>query len=69
MAAYILGAARKMKVDGFPRVLSYNVIHTLGVDPDDVVFSGDSTSGNLVIALLRYLSQEGKKMYQFQRRY
>ncbi|KAI0882552.1 Alpha/Beta hydrolase protein [Annulohypoxylon maeteangense] len=36
-------------------VTFYNYILSLGVNPQNVILSGDSAAGNLVIALLRYL--------------
>lgn len=39
----------------------YNyVLNTLGVSPENIVLSGDSARGNLVLAMLRYLSEDGK---------
>ncbi|KAF2196441.1 alpha/beta-hydrolase [Delitschia confertaspora ATCC 74209] len=36
-------------------VTSYNYLLNQGVDPKNIIFSGDSAGGNLVIALLRYI--------------
>ncbi|KAH8655352.1 Alpha/Beta hydrolase protein [Xylariales sp. PMI_506] len=39
---------------------AYNYVLGLGVDPKNVILSGDSAGGNLVIAVLRYLQTTSK---------
>lgn len=42
-------------------ITAYNyVLNTLGVKPENIVLSGESAGGNLVLAMLRYLSTDGK---------
>ncbi|PQE13336.1 alpha beta hydrolase fold-3 domain containing protein [Rutstroemia sp. NJR-2017a BVV2] len=42
-------------------ITAYNyVLKTLGVKPENVVLSGESAGGNLVLAMLRYLSTDCK---------
>lgn len=41
-------------------VTFYHYILSLGVRPQNIILSGDSAAGNLVIALLRYLESSGK---------
>ncbi|KAI0515052.1 Alpha/Beta hydrolase protein [Xylaria bambusicola] len=41
-------------------VTFYNYILSLGVKPSNIILSGDSAAGNLVIALLRYLETSPK---------
>jgi acetyl esterase/lipase len=38
----------------------YYVLNTLGVSPEQVILSGESAGGNLVLAMLRYLHGGGK---------
>ena len=40
-------------------VTFYHYILSLGVHPDDIILSGDSAAGNLVLGLLRYLENVG----------
>lgn len=42
------------------RLLAY-LIHTLGIDPDRIIVSGDSAGANLSASLLRYISEHGAK--------
>ncbi|QSZ36886.1 hypothetical protein DSL72_006769 [Monilinia vaccinii-corymbosi] len=42
-------------------ITAYNhVLNLLGVKPENIVLSGESAGGNLVLAMLRYLSTDGK---------
>jgi acetyl esterase/lipase len=40
-------------------VTFYHYILSLGVHPDDIILSGDSAAGNLVLGLLRYIENMG----------
>ncbi|CAD6440052.1 cae8f845-da4f-4bbd-acbc-62b3a0bd3cf4 [Sclerotinia trifoliorum] len=47
---------------------AYNyVVNTLGLKPENNVLSGESAGGNLVLAMLRYLSTDGKNALPFPR--
>lgn len=49
-------------------ITAYNyVLNTLGVKPENIVLSGESAGGNLVLAMLRYLSTDGKNSLPFPR--
>ncbi|KAF2837442.1 esterase [Patellaria atrata CBS 101060] len=39
------------------------LLHECGVSPEDIILSGDSAGGNLVIALLRYLHEYGGELH------
>ncbi|KAI8631151.1 Alpha/Beta hydrolase protein [Xylariaceae sp. FL1651] len=62
-ANFVLFAQYRLSVDDstrFPAALqdavtAYNYILRLGVEPKNIILSGDSAGGNLVLALLRYL--------------
>ncbi|KAI5867647.1 Alpha/Beta hydrolase protein [Durotheca rogersii] len=38
------------------------LVDTVGIAPENIILSGDSAGGNLVIGLLRYLSAHGKEL-------
>jgi acetyl esterase/lipase len=43
------------------------VLNDLGVAPENVVLSGESAGGNLVLAMIRYITEEGKGVFPLPR--